>query len=363
MKKLLLHEEHQRLGAVFGDFAGYEMPLYYSRPLEEHHSVRRQAGVFDISHMGQLRVEGPQAREMLDYAMPNNVAAMADGDALYTPMLREDGGILDDLIVYRHSENRFQLIVNGATKQKDREWLDDIAMKFDAEILNLEEERSLFAVQGPKTFGILEPYTEHPPGKMGYFTFRETRLFGIPVFLARTGYTGEPGCEIAVRTQSARELWNRLVGDLGITPIGLAARDSLRMEASLPLYGHEMSEERHPFESGLGWTIKMKVKGDFIGRKALEAIKASHYLYSQAGLEISGRGIAREGYTVFLEGKKVGQITSGVLSPTLGKAIALARIRTKAAQLGNRLEVDIRGRMVEALVVKRPFYENPAVKA
>ncbi|MDH4247083.1 MAG: glycine cleavage system aminomethyltransferase GcvT [Deltaproteobacteria bacterium] len=362
MKKLPLHEQHTSLGARFGEFAGYDMPLYYTKPLEEHHTVRTAAGLFDISHMGQFQLSGPQAEDMLDYVLPNAVRTMADGDALYSPMLREDGGILDDLIIYRHDSRRFHIIVNGATKDKDLSWLQDIKTRFKADLVDSSEDTCLLAVQGPRVFGLLAPHLGVNPGALPYYSFRETQAFGLPVFLARTGYTGEPGCELSVQRKLAPELWRQLIA-LGITPIGLAARDTLRLEAAMSLYGHELTEAWHPLETGLGWTVHMEDKGDYIGRIALRAIQANGFSYRLVGLELLGRGIAREGYLVQNRGAAVGHVTSGALSPTLGKSIALARIRVESAAVGTAVQVEIRGRPVEALVVKKPFYKNPALKA
>lgn len=363
MKLLPLDAHHESLGAKFGEFAGYRMPLYYGKPIDEHHQVRKAAGIFDISHMGQFRVTGPQAEAMLAYTLPNAVAAMQEGDALYSPMCREDGGVLDDLIIYRYGPERYRVIVNGATKDKDLEWMQGVAERFEAEVEDMSDGLCLLAVQGPQTFDKLRPHAATPPDTLKYYSFTETKLFGTPVFLARTGYTGEPGCEMAVAREHAGALWDKLTGELGIAPIGLAARDTLRLEAAMPLYGHELSEDWHPLECGLGWAVKLNREDDFIGKKALQAVKATNHAYRAVGLEITGRGIAREHYPVLKNGEPVGGVTSGALSPTLGKAIALARVRSEVAKVETPLQVEVRGRPVEAVVVRRPFYKNDALKA
>jgi aminomethyltransferase len=363
MNQLPLHHQHEAAGAKLGEFAGYTMPLYYTKPLEEHHAVRREAGVFDISHMGQFQVGGPGAEAFLTYALPNDIKRMKDGDALYSPLCREDGGILDDLIVYRLAPARYHLIVNGATKHKDWTWLEGIAETFDLRLVDQSEERCLLAVQGPRAFERLAPHLGHPLERMAYYSCRESTAFGVPVFLARTGYTGEPGCEISMPREQADGLWRRITGELGIRPIGLAARDTLRLEAAMALYGHELREEWHPLETGLAWTVKLEREEDFVGKTALLALRATGYPYRIVGLEMVGRGIARESYPVLQGGTPIGMVTSGALSPTLDKAIALARVRVAAAKTGTPVQVEVRGKPVDAVVVPRPFYKNPALKA
>jgi glycine cleavage system T protein (aminomethyltransferase) len=363
MNRLPLHDQHEARGAKFGEFAGFDMPLYYRKPIEEHHTVRREVGVFDISHMGQLLLSGQRAEAFLRYALPNDLSRMADGDALYSPLCREDGGVLDDLIVYRYEPELWRIIVNAGTHAKDVEWLACLAQDFGCTLDDLSPDWCLLAVQGPQAFERLAPHVERAPGTLKYYAFAETRAFGLSVFLARTGYTGEPGCELAVPREQAAELWAHLTDELGIAPIGLAARDTLRLEACMALYGHELREEWHPLESGLAWAVALGREDDFIGKKALLAIQGVGYPYRLAGLEVTGRGIPREGYPVLHEGQAVGEVTSGALSPTTGKAVALAHIRHTAAHIGTAVQVEIRGKPVDALIVPRPFYRNPALKA
>jgi glycine cleavage system T protein (aminomethyltransferase) len=363
MKRLPLHERHGALGAKFGEFAGFEMPLYYGKPLEEHHAVRQHAGVFDISHMGQFEVTGAKAEAMLQYAVTANVCAMADGDALYSPMCREDAGVLDDLIVYRYDARHYRIIVNGATHEKDFDWLRCLSEDFACRLVDLSAGLCLLAVQGPQVFERLAPHAERNPAALRYYTFAETQAFGIPVFMARTGYTGEPGCELAVANEHAGALWEQLTGALSIAPIGLAARDTLRLEACMALYGHELREEWHPLECGLSWAVHLDGDDDFIGKKALLAIRGVGFPYRLVGLEATGRGIPREGYRVLQGEAEVGQVTSGALSPTTGKSVSLARVRQEVAAVGTRLQVEVRGQPVEVVVAKRPFYKNPALRA
>ncbi len=362
-KKLPLHHRHEALGAKLGEFAGYTMPLYYTRPVEEHHAVRKTAGVFDITHMGQFEARGPGAEALLQNALTNDVRAMADGEALYSPICREDGGVLDDLIVYRHGPAHYRIIVNAGNRAKDFAWLAGLAANFEAELTDLSAGYCLFAVQGPEAFARLAPHFATPPGSLGYYAFCETEGFGAPLFVARTGYTGEPGCEIAVEIDHAERIWAELTESLGITPIGLAARDTLRLEACMALYGHELREEWNPLESGVGWAVKLDGEDDFVGKAALREAKQAGPAYRLAGIELKGRGIPRENYPVSDGQQAVGMVTSGALTPTTGRALAMARLKVGVAKLGTPLFVEIRGKQVEAVVAPRPFYKNPALRA
>ena len=285
MKQLPLHAQHDAHGAVFGEFAGFNMPLYYSKPIEEHHTVRRQAGVFDITHMGQFLVEGEQAGKFLQYALTNDISTVGDGGALYSPICREDGGVLDDLIIYRYASTRYRIIVNAGNLSRDFAWLHDLAGPFGVELTDVSPRHCLFAVQGPEAFARLNGKLEISPQSLGYYTFAETEGFGVPLFLARTGYTGEPGCELSVKLEHAPHVWEQLTALLGISPIGLAARDTLRLEACMALYGHELREEWNPLESGLAWTVKLDGE-DFVGKEAVQAVKQSGPSHRLVGLEV-----------------------------------------------------------------------------
>ncbi|MBI3991892.1 MAG: glycine cleavage system aminomethyltransferase GcvT [Candidatus Lambdaproteobacteria bacterium] len=363
MHLLTLNDRHQALGATFGEFAGYRMPLYYSKPLEEHRAVRERLGVFDISHMGQFEARGEQAEAFLHHALTSNVLRMHDGQALYSPLCREDGGVLDDLIIYRHSPAHYRIIVNASNRAKDYAWLARLAGKRGVALQDVTAGHCLFAVQGPRAFAALATHVTPRPDSLPYYGFAVAQAFGGEVFMARTGYTGEPGVELAVPVAAAEAVWQALTGTLGATPIGLAARDSLRLEACMALYGHELSEQWHPFESGVGWAVDLDAPEDFCGKSALRAIKAAGSAHALVGLEVTGRGIAREGYPVLQGGHRVGVVTSGVLSPTTGKPVALAHVESAVASIGTALEVEIRGKAVQAQVVRRPFYRNPALRA
>lgn len=363
MKELPLHAWHVAHGAKMGEFAGFNMPLYYSKPLDEHHAVRQRVGVFDISHMGQFTLEGARAEDFLQHAITNDVAPLAAGQALYSPLCREDGGVLDDLIVYRYRPDKWRIIVNAGTREKDFTWLKGLAGPFGVTLHDVSADWCLFAVQGPEAFARLAPHAEAPPGSLRYYHFAETQAFGEPVFLARTGYTGEPGCEIAVPRSAAARFWERLTGELAIAPIGLAARDTLRLEAAMALYGHELREEWNALESGLGWAVKLEKPADFAGKAALQKVKDAGLAWRAVGIEVTGRGIPRADYPVVLNGEPIGVVTSGALSPTTGRQIALARAKSEFAKNSTALQVEVRGKPVEAKVVPKPFYQSPAIRA
>ncbi len=363
MEKLPLHDRHEARGAKFGEFAGFQMPLYYGKPIEEHHTVRRAAGVFDITHMGQFMAQGERAQEFLQYALTNDVSRMEDGEALYSPICREDGGVLDDLIVYRYRAARFRIIVNAGNRQADFAWLSGLAAPFGVALEEITSQFCLFAVQGPQAFALLRDHVTHPPEGLDYYRFTETEGFGASLFLARTGYTGEPGCEIAVPVEQAGRVWDLLTGELGIAPIGLAARDTLRLEACMALYGHELRAEWNPLESGLGWAVKLDGPDDFVGKAALRKTKEAGAAYRLVGLEVTGRGIPRSDYPVTDGREPVGSVTSGALTPTTGRPVAMAHVKVHAAKKGTPLFVEIRGKAVEAAVIPRPFYKNPQLRA
>ena len=384
MKKLPLHDWHQAHAANMAEFAGYAMAMYYSKPIAEHHKVRREAGVFDISHMGQFLVDGRRAEAFLQYALTNDISGMEEGQARYSAMCRRDGGVLDDVILYRYGPTRYRVIVNGATREKDLAWLRELAQPFSVTVEDLSADYCLFAVQGPQAFAMLAPHFAQPPGTLRYYHFAQTKAMGRPVFVARTGYTGEPGCEIAVALDDAPAIWDALTGQMGFAPIGLAARDTLRLEACMSLYGHELREEWNPLESGLAWAVKLEkteklaANDNFVGKEALKAVKARGMSHASVALELRERGIPRAGYPVLgpaegdprwergketAGGEPAGICTSGTLSPTTGKAIALARVRREMAKVGTALAVEIRGKPVAAEVVAKPFYKNPALRA
>jgi glycine cleavage system T protein (aminomethyltransferase) len=364
LRQTPLFAEHSALAARFVPYAGWRMPVQYRGVSEEHHAVRRAVGLFDVSHMGRLVFEGPRAVELIDGAITNDFSRLEPGRALYTCCCNEAGGILDDLIVYRLAPERVLVVCNAANHEKIASHLSALA-RSRASYEDRSEQTGLIAVQGPRALELLTALGCELalPADLPSFHVRETRLMGLSVTLARTGYTGEDGVEIVVPNADAAALWRGLVDlgkKLGVEPIGLAARDTLRLEARLSLYGNEIDETTNPFEAGLGWTVKLGA-GDFIGKEALLKIKARPPERQVVGFEMVGRGIARHGYAISsISGQPLGVCTSGAPSPTLGKNIGLGYVPPSHAAIGSELSIDCRGRSVPARVVKTPFYRRSA---
>lgn len=361
LRRTALYDTHRRLGARFVEFAGWEMPLEYSSILEEHRAVRERAGLFDVSHMGQIQVAGLQALEFVQKAVTNDVAGLPVGRALYALMCRSDGGILDDLIIYRTGARRFLLVVNAANRRKDFTWLSRLADGFAETRVDSLEDRCLIALQGPRSAEILEAATGLQAGDIPFFGLRQgVAVAGAECMVARTGYTGEDGFEIMCPVSACEAVWDRLLSAgqrHGLVPAGLGARDTLRLEAGLPLYGNELSEETNPFEAGLDRFVKLE-KGDFVGREALLAIRERGVQRAISGLVMRDRAIPRRHYPVFLDGKEVGTVTSGGFSPMLKQGIAMALLDREAAAPGNRLQIQVRGRLAECEAVGLPFYRS-----
>jgi len=357
MKRTPLYERHVALGAKMVDFAGWIMPLYYSSIFEEVMAVRKSVGVFDVSHMGEIVVEGQETVDFVNFLVTNDFSAIPEGKAMYTVMCNETGGIVDDLVVYRISHEKAIMVVNAANIEKDYEWIKVHAKNFNVEVRNVSDETALVAFQGPKSQETLQRVVDIDLEGIGYYSFQWGRLDGERVLVSRTGYTGEDGFELMMNAESAAKIWDTLVeiaGNVDGNPAGLGARDVCRLEASYLLYGQDMDESTNPFEVGLSWVVKMNK--DFVGKEALLKLKEK-VERKLVALELSGRRIARKGYTVLKEGKEVGKITSGNFSPTLGKSIALALV-SRCVKTGDRLEVVFPGKNVEAHVVKKPFYRG-----
>ena len=362
-----LHEEHQKLGASFTDFGGWDMPLKYGRELAEHRAVREAAGLFDLSHMGEVWIAGAQAVTFLNTALVGNFAVMAVGRAKYTLLCNEDGGIVDDLLVYRVADERFLVVPNAGNAAVVAGLLAERAEGFDAEVVDASADTSLIAVQGPNSEAIISKVAEPAAaiGDLKYYSWMPVRIAGVDVMLARTGYTGEDGFELYLPNADAAGLWQLLLraGEPhGLVPCGLASRDSLRLEAGFPLYGNELGTHTNPFEVGLGSIVSFKKTEQFIGRAALEAAKQSGPSRVLVGLRGEGRRAGRAGYTIHTPGedgalgREIGRITSGQPSPTLGYPIALAEIDPEYASPGTNLQVDLRGKPVAFSVVSLPFY-------
>jgi aminomethyltransferase len=364
LKRTPLFEQHRQLGARLVEFSGWEMPVQYSGILDEHHAVRQRAGLFDVSHMGEFHVEGPGALDLLQTWVPNNVARLAINQALYTQICRPDGGTLDDLIIYRLGDERYMVVVNAGTIEKDWSWLGaHAAGKPGFTLTNVSNETGLLALQGPLAERILRPLTETPLGDIVFYHCLPGSVAGFPAIISRTGYTGEDGFELYVAAADAPALWQKLLAagaPEGLLPAGLGARDTLRLEAGYCLYGHELSEEITPLEAGLGWTVKLEKGADFIGREALARAKQEGLRQKLVGIELRDRGVARAGYAILRDGARIGELTSGTQSPTLNRPIALGYVPPEHAVAGTEIAIEIRGKAVPAAIVPLPFYRRPA---
>lgn len=343
-------------------FSGWEMPVYYSSISTEHEAVRTSAGMFDISHMGKFALRGKQLREQLQHLVPSDLTRLSVGAAQYTVLLNPQGGIIDDIIFYYQGEDETgeqqgMMIVNAGTCAKDKAWL---LANLEAEQVNFQDlspEKVLIALQGPQAVSHLQSLVQSDLTSIKAFGHLEATILGKPAFMARTGYTGEDGFEVMVAPEVGVELWRNLLS-AGVTPCGLGARDTLRLEAAMALYGQDIDETTTPLEAGLGWLVHLDTKGEFIGRSVLEQQKAAGVEKRLVGIEMQSRHIARHGYPIISEGQKVGEVTSGTLAPTLGKAIALAYVPLQLAKTQQQLEVEIRNKTHPAIVVKKPFYRS-----
>lgn len=361
MKKTPLYDEHVRLGGKIVEFAGWEMPVQYSGVVAEHVNVRERVGLFDVSHMGEIWVTGPSAEQALEHLTCNRVSALYDGKAQYSAILNHTGGVIDDIILYRFSKDRFLLCVNASNADKDFEWLVK-NNPTDAKVSNASAEYGQIAVQGPRALELVSPLVKG--GDMAglkYFHFTEGEIMGVSVIVARTGYTGEDGVEIFVKSDRTVDLWRLLLehgASYGVLPCGLGARDSLRLEAALPLHGHELSDEISALESGLGWIVKFD-KGNFIGRDTLLKQRDSGTPRKLIGFHLSDSGIARQGDSVAdSEGRTVGVVTSGTKTPTVNVALGMALVESSKASLETKLSFVVRGRSIAGHVVPLPFYKR-----
>ena len=353
--KTVLFDVHQQMGARIVPFGGWDMPLHYGSQLEEHHAVRRDAGMFDVSHMTVVDLSGGRTRPFLRKLLANDVARLQlPGKALYGCMLNPQGGVIDDLIVYFLSEDRFRMVVNAGTTEKDLAWINQQAPAFDVEV-SPRRDLAMIAVQGPaardKAIPLLPAALQERAAQLKPFF----AAWDDDWFVARTGYTGESGFELILPSSRAADFWQRLAA-AGVAPCGLGARDTLRLEAGMNLYGSDMDEETSPLEAGLGWTLAMDpAERDFIGRAALEAKRDDPQLRRFVGLVLTGRGVLRDHQRLFDGDREIGEITSGGYAPTLERSIALARV---ARDSGDNCEVEIRGKRVPARLVKPPFVRN-----
>lgn len=357
-KKTPLYEAHVAAGGKIVPFAGYLLPVQYKAGvIKEHMAVRTQAGLFDVSHMGEVLCQGKDAFANLQMLLTNDFTGMVEGQARYSPMCNEQGGTVDDLIVYKKNDEDYLIVVNAANREKDYQWMLD-HQQGDVTFTDVSDEYAQLALQGPKAIDILRKLTDEAciPQK-NYHAVLDAQVGGIPCIVSRTGYTGEDGVELYLAADKAEEMWNLLLEtgkEDGLIPCGLGARDTLRMEAAMPLYGHEMNDEVSPIETGLKFAVKMK-KDDFIGKAAMEAKGTP---IKRVGLKVTGRGIVREEMPVSKDGKVIGHTTSGTHCPFLGQAVAMALVDTDSCQVGDALQVEVRGRSVDVEVIPLPFYKR-----
>jgi aminomethyltransferase len=357
LRRTPLFDVHRELGARLIDFGGWEMPVQYTGILEEHRAVRERAGLFDVSHMGELEVTGRGAAGALQRLTPNDVARLTDGRIQYSAFLTERGTFVDDLLVYRRAEDSYLLVVNASNTAKDFAWAQ--AGAGDARVEDRSDAYALIAVQGPLAAELLAPRCDPDPTDLKYYTFRDSRVLGVPALVSRTGYTGEDGFELYLRPESAPAVFRGLLEagrSRGVLPCGLGARDTLRLEAKMALYGNDIDDTVTPWEADLGWIVRMG-KGDFTGRAALERQKVEGVPRRLVGFEMVDRGIARHGYPA-KTAAGAGVVTSGTMSPTLSKPIGLALLPSAARAVGTALAVEIRGRDAAARVVETPFYRR-----
>lgn len=359
-----LHGEHLRLNAKMVPFAGYEMPVQYPGGITaEHNAVRTAAGLFDVSHMGEFMVRGPQALDFVQHITTNDASKLDVGQAQYSTMVNEQGMVIDDLLVYRFPDH-YMLVVNGACREKDWAWASRHAAEFDVRLTDESDGIALMALQGPRAQEILETLTDDDVDSIRYYHFAEGTVAGVKALISRTGYTGEDGFELYVAADDAAALWRRVLeagADQGLIACGLGSRDSLRLEMGMALYGNDLDEGHTPLEAGLAWVTRLD-KGPFVGREALKAQKEAGVARRLVGFRLKERGFPRPHYPVSVGGQVVGEVTSGTLSPTLGEGIGMAYVPTAAAKPGTEIGIVIRDRAVPAEVVKPPFHTTGTVK-
>ncbi len=344
------------------DFAGWRMPIQYRGTLEEHRAVRQAAGLFDVSHMGEARVRGPQAIDYLQWITCNDISKPKPGRAQYNALTTPEGGFVDDLLIYKIAADDLLLVINAGNTPKDLAWLMEQAGRFDVEVTDESADWCQLALQGPKAVSILERCTDVELARLRYYSFRQGEVAGASCIVSRTGYTGEDGFEVYGPADAAVGLWNAVMqaGEAdGLQPVGLGARDTLRLEAKMALYGNDIDESTTVLEADLGWIVKL-AKGDFIGREVLARQAEEGIEKKLAGFELSGRRIARHDYPAVHDGKVVGRVTSGTFAPTLEKSIGLCYLPVELTEPGTRFEVDCRGRAEPATVVPTPFYKRDA---
>jgi len=367
LKRTPLNSAHRRLGGRMVEFGGWDMPVQYpAGTMTEHLRTRTHAGLFDVSHMGEIDVRGPEAIPFVNRLVSNDVTKLIDGQAQYSALTTPEGTVIDDLLVYRLGEDHLLLVVNAGTTDKDWDWIKSHHGNEKVALKNVSADYCQIAVQGPDALSILQTLTAVPLNEIKYYHFREGEVDGVASIISRTGYTGEDGFEVYAAADKAEQIWDRILGtgnfgaDDGVLPCGLAARNTLRLEAGMSLYGHEIDETTTLLEANLGWICKLN-KGDFIGRERLAKQKEEGIKRKLVGFEVTDRGIARDGQDVLIGGQRLGQVTSGSPAPFLKKNIGMAYVPVENAGEGGLLEIDVRGRLVTAQIVPLPFYKRPKV--
>jgi aminomethyltransferase len=365
LKRTPLNSAHRRLGGRMVEFGGWDMPVQYpAGTMTEHLRTRTHAGLFDVSHMGEIDVRGPDAIPFVNRLTSNDVTKLVDGQAQYSALTTPEGTVIDDLLVYRFAGDHLLLVVNAGTTEKDWDWIKSHHGNENVELKNVSADFCQIAIQGPRALAILQTITAVPLNEIKYYHFREGEVDGVEAIVSRTGYTGEDGFEVYAAADKAEQIWNKLLqagnfgAEDGVLPCGLAARNTLRLEAAMCLYGHEIDETTTLLEANLGWICKLN-KGDFIGRERLAKQKEEGIKRKLVGFEVTDRGIARDGQEVLIDGQRVGQVTSGSPAPFLKKNIGMAYVPVEAANEGGALEIDVRGRLVGARIVPLPFYRRP----
>ncbi len=356
LKKTPLHQLEKDLGGKMVDFGGWELPVQFTGILDEHEAVRTRVGVFDVSHMGEVTVKGPQALELLQGATCNDVAKLDDGRIHYNGLLYPTGGFVDDILIYRNAPDDYFVVVNASNTDKDFEWLQQAARDLDVEVKNVSADYAQLAIQGPEAEGLVQAMTDVPLAPIKYYRFAKGTVDGAPAIVSRTGYTGEDGFEVYVAPEHAPRIMKKLV-DAGVKPCGLGARDTLRLEAKMALYGNDIDHTTTPIEADLGWIVKLE-KGEFAGRDVLQREKEEGPRRKLVGFEMVDRGIARHGYPVVDGSEEIGVVTSGTHSPTLKKSIGLAYLPLDKSAQGSEFMVLIRGKEARARVVPTPFYKR-----
>lgn len=361
-KKTPLYDEHIKLGGNVVDYAGWFLPVEYEGLVPEHEAVRNAVGLFDVSHMGEITVKGKDALAFVNYLMTNDIASIVDNQIIYTFMCNESGGVVDDLLVYRYDENFFYLVVNAGNTAKDWKWIQDHKGDFEVELENISDEVGEVAIQGPLAEKTLQKLTDFDLSSIKFFQLnRNVDIAGVNCMVSRTGYTGEDGFEVYCDNEGVVKVWQEILKageEFGIKPTGLGCRDTLRFEASLPLYGHEMDDVITPLEAGFKYFVKLDKDTDYIGKEALNKQWEEGLERKLVGIELIDKGIAREGYEVYKDGEKIGHVTTGYKSPTLGKVIGNALIKTEFTALGTEIDVKIRNKFAKAKVISKKFLKK-----